>query len=135
MRCIPWLLIGILLNACEILSEVDLDDPVNRALLIKSWQVKEVSVDGIQDNFTDYQQFLLTLNDDDTYLLIDQFGNEFSGKWSMEDSQKQIILRGDDEEIVFTLQDLKSDELTILLVVENLKGFPVEYQFTLESAA
>jgi len=135
MRCIPWLLIGILLNACEIVSEVDLDDPVNRALLIKSWQVKEVSVDGIQDNFTDYQQFLLTLNDDDTYLLIDQFGNEFSGKWSMEDSQKQIILRGDDEEIVFTLQDLKSDELTILLVVENLKGFPVEYQFTLESAA
>lgn len=53
---------------------------------------------------------------------------------NIDDTSKQIRLNGDGEVIIFTLQNLQPDELTILLVVENLKKFPVEYQFALVPA-
>ncbi len=124
------LLTGIL--ACEYVEEVP---PGAIENLMKRWVVQAVHIDGQEDIVTDYSNFNLVLNGDNTFTLTDIHGNALSGEWEMQNNNTQLVLNpGASSEIVYQIVDIQPDELILLEEKTNFKDIPATFRYILVPA-
>lgn len=123
-----WMLILVGLGACE-LSEGPTDEDLG--LLVNTWVVDQVYIDGQEDIATDYGNYRLQINADNTYQLSDIYGQSSSGNWETT-SESQLILRNAGaEEDVLIINEISAERLVLVFKARLVKETEATYQFIL----
>lgn len=115
--------------ACEYVEEPTVEE-INH--LINSWQVSQVFIDGQEDIVTNYDNFNLIINKDNTFSFTDINGNNESGQWELQNNNTRLLLNpGLDEEVVYRIISAEPVELILLTEKTNFKDIPAAFRYVL----
>lgn len=127
-RTIAFLFIAIVAVSCELgdsPSEEDLKELPNR------WIVEKVRIDGMEDNATNYSNFLLSIDSDKTYYLRDIYGMDEEGNWSVGEDSRLLLTPSQGEDKEYIIVSLANDRLILLFKDKYFKETESSFEYTL----
>lgn len=106
-------------------SEEDLE------ALPNSWVIEKVLIDGIEDNSTNYSNFLLSFSKDETYYLQDIYGMKEEGDWSVANGSQLILTPNQGESREYVIVSIAKDKLILLFKDKYFKEVESSFEYTL----
>ncbi|WP_375577551.1 lipocalin family protein [Marivirga tractuosa] len=106
-------------------SEEDLGELPNE------WVVEKVLIDGIEDNATNYSNFLLSFFQDESYDLRDIYGDIEEGSWTVTNESQLILTPNQGESREYIIVNLEENQLILLLKDEHFKETESTFEYTL----
>ncbi|MEM8967955.1 MAG: lipocalin family protein, partial [Bacteroidota bacterium] len=111
MKNIAFILALFALAACK-KETTDPAEPTPEELIIRTWQVQSVQVNGQAEEAADYSNFRFTFNANQTYRFLNP--DEQQGSWELTANGTLLILdQGTEQEQQVAVFELSETELTL----------------------
>jgi len=127
-NAILLLVFSIIFFSCELgdsPSEEDLESLPN------NWVIEKVLIDGIEDNSTNYSNFLLSFSQDESYYLQDIYGMKEQGTWSVANGSQLILTPNQGESREYVIVSIAKDRLVLLFKDKYFKEVESSFEYTL----
>jgi hypothetical protein len=85
----------------------------------------------VEDNATNYSNFLLSVSQDETYYLQDIYGMTEEGNWSVNNGSQLILTPRQGESREYIMVSLAKDQLILLFKDKYFKETESSFEYTL----
>jgi len=115
--------------SCDPLPE---EDQI-RFFLSNEWRLVDIKSNGVSEENVDFSRYKLTLNSDQTMVLIDFDGTIRKGEWKLANGDTELILfDGETDQQRYLIVDLQIRRMELQTVLESYKTGSTEFRFLFE---
>lgn len=128
LRPFQWMMILLFLSACE-LSDIPSSEDLSS--LVNTWVVDQVLIDGQEDVATNYSNYRLIIDNDNTYQLTDIYGQTTSGTWEVSNDSQLVLISNVNEQKAYIIAEISQQQLILLFKDKFIKETEASYRFIL----